>query len=41
MADRARISVIDRTWEIVNNQLLNHYRELKNKQALAESEKVA
>ena len=41
MADRARNSVIDRTWEIVNNQLLNHYRELKNNQALAESEKVA
>jgi phosphatidylinositol alpha 1,6-mannosyltransferase len=41
MADRARNSVIDRTWEVVNNQLLNHYRELKNKQVLAESEKVA
>jgi len=41
MADRARNSVIDRTWEVVNNQLLNHYRELKNNQALAESEKVA
>jgi phosphatidylinositol alpha 1,6-mannosyltransferase len=41
MADRARNSVIDRTWEVVNNQLLNHYRELKNKQALSEGEKVA
>jgi phosphatidylinositol alpha 1,6-mannosyltransferase len=41
MADRARNSVIDRTWEVVNNQLLNHYRELKNKQAMSEGEKVA
>jgi phosphatidylinositol alpha 1,6-mannosyltransferase len=41
MADMARNSVIDRTWEVVNNQLLNHYRELKNKQAMSESEKVA
>ncbi len=41
MADRARNSVIERTWEVVNTQLINHYKELKAMNTLRESEKVA
>jgi len=41
MADRARNSVIERTWEVVNTQLTNHYRELKAINALRDNEKVA
>ena len=41
MADRARNSVIERTWEVVNTQLINHYRELKAINALRDNEKVA
>ena len=41
MADRARNSVIERTWEVVNTQLINHYQELKAMNALRDNEKVA
>ena len=41
MADRARNSVIERTWEVVNTQLINHYRELKAINAQRDNEKVA
>ena len=41
MADRARNSVIERTWELVNTQLIDHYRELKVLSARKESGLVA
>lgn len=41
MADRARNSVIERTWELVNTQLIDHYRELKVLNARKESGLVA
>jgi hypothetical protein len=36
MGARARESVIERTWQSVNNQLISHYKELievKNQEA--------
>lgn len=41
MGDRARESVIDRTWQLVNSQLIDHYRELIEDKAAQEREKVA
>ena len=41
MGNRARESVIDRTWPLVNNQLIEHYRELIQDKAVGEREKVA
>jgi phosphatidylinositol alpha 1,6-mannosyltransferase len=41
MSERARGSVIHRTWESVNSQLIEHYRELSIANAEARSEQVA
>jgi phosphatidylinositol alpha 1,6-mannosyltransferase len=41
MSERARGSVIHRTWESVNSQLIEHYRELSIAKAEARSEQVA
>jgi len=41
MSERARGSVIHRTWESVNSQLIEHYRELSVANAEARSEQVA
>ena len=41
MSERARGSVIHRTWESVNIQLIEHYRELSIANAEARSEQVA
>jgi phosphatidylinositol alpha 1,6-mannosyltransferase len=41
MSERARNSVIERTWDLVNAQLINHYRELKALNAKNESDLVA
>jgi phosphatidylinositol alpha 1,6-mannosyltransferase len=41
MGITARESVIHRTWEKVNNELINHYRDLSARPALALKENVA
>jgi len=41
MGIAARESVIHRTWEKVNNELINHYRDLSARPALALKENVA
>jgi phosphatidylinositol alpha 1,6-mannosyltransferase len=41
MGITARESVIHRTWERVNNELINHYRDLAARPALAMKENVA
>jgi phosphatidylinositol alpha 1,6-mannosyltransferase len=41
MSDRARGSVIHRTWELVNNQLIEHYRQLVENNLAKQSERVA
>lgn len=41
MSERARNSVIDRTWELVNTQLIDHYQELKALRSRKESGLVA
>jgi phosphatidylinositol alpha 1,6-mannosyltransferase len=41
MSERARGSVIHRTWDSVNSQLIEHYRELAIANAEARSEQVA
>ena len=41
MSERARNSVIDRTWELVNTQLIDHYQELKALRFRKESGLVA
>jgi len=40
MSERARESVIHRTWELVNSQLVSHYKELVLSQA-QQNERVA
>jgi phosphatidylinositol alpha 1,6-mannosyltransferase len=41
MSERARESVIHRTWESVNAQLINHYRELSKTRKSIRNENVA
>jgi phosphatidylinositol alpha 1,6-mannosyltransferase len=41
MSERARGSVIHRTWELVNSQLIGHYKELADNNLAKQSERVA
>ncbi len=41
MSERARGSVIHRTWELVNSQLIEHYKELALNNPAKQSERVA